>query len=192
MYACTPPDDNPGVPALKKTLFGAGLSFRTHVVRSVFDPALPFFLVGRTQATLNRGDDSEICLRVGLMGWKLWYEPALKLKHYLLKQRVNWAYVLQARRGGGHADIILKTYKDLLYGYTPMEHRQLSIHISSLWETFWQNRVKNTDLVLLKKEGNYVALNYHYLLGLTEGFLKMDKHEYDSMREKIIDFFQKR
>ena len=99
MYACTSSHENPGVSAFKQTLFVAGLSLRTRVARSVFDPALPFFLVGRTQDTLNRGDDSEICLRAGLMGWKLWYEPSLKLKHYLLKQRVNWMYVLQACRG---------------------------------------------------------------------------------------------
>ena len=189
MYACTPPQQNPGMPVFKQTLFGAGLSLRTQVARSVFDPARPFFLVGRTQDTLNRGDDSEICLRAGLLGWKLWYEPALKLKHYLLKQRVNWAYVLQARRGGGHADIILKIYRDLLEGNTPLEYCQLSIYISSLWEKFWQKRVKNTDLVKLKNEGDHVALMHHYFLGLTEGFLKMDKHEYNTTREKIISFF---
>jgi len=192
MYACTPPYENPEVSAFKQTLFGAGLSLRTHVARSVFDSPLPLFLVGRTKGTLNRGDDSEICLRVGLLGWKLWYEPTLKLKHYILKERVNWEYVLQARRGGGHADIILKIYRDMLEGNTPLKHSQLSIYISSLWEEFWQNRVKHTDLEKLIHEGDNVALRHHYLLGLTEGFLKMDKHDYDTTREKIIEFFQNR
>ena len=95
-------------------------------------------------------------------------------------------------QGGGHADIILKIYRDLLEGNTPLEHRQLSIYFSSLWEEFWRNRVKHKDLVKLKNEGDNVALMYHYFLGLTEGFLKMDKPEYDATREKIIEFFQKR
>jgi glycosyltransferase involved in cell wall biosynthesis len=192
MYACTPPHENPGVSAFKQTLYGAGLSLRAQAAHSVFDPALPFFLVGRTQDTLNRGDDSEICLRAGLMGWKLWYERTLKMKHYILKRRITWDYVLQARRGGGHADIILKIYRDMLEGNTPLKHSQLSIYISSLWREFWQNRVKHTDLVKLKNEGDNVALMYHYLLGLTEGFLKMDKHDYDKTREHIVKFFPKK
>jgi len=192
MYACTPPHEKPEVSALKQTLYGAGLSLRTHVARFVFDSPLPFFLVGKTRDTLNRGEDSEICLRVGLMGWKLWYEKTLKLKHIILKKRLNWEYVLQARRGGGHADIILKIYRDLLAGNLPLEHRQLSVYISSLWEEFWQKRSQNKDVLKLRNKGDNVALRYNYLLGLTEGFLKLDKHEYNKKREEIIEFFQKR
>lgn len=192
MYACTPPYENPDVSAFKQTLFGAGLSFRVQALRSVFDLPLPFFLVGRTQDALSRGDDSEICLRAGLMGWKLWYESTLKLKHYIRKHRANWGYVLQARRWGGQADIILKIYRDLLEEKTPLTYPSLSMYISSLWEGFWQNRAKHKDLEKINKEGDPVALRYHYLQGLTEGFLKTDKQRYDAARKKITGFFSER
>lgn len=192
MYACTPPRENPQVSAFKQTLYGAGLSLRTQVLRSVFDPALPFFLVGRTKDTLNRGDDSEICLRAGLLGWKLWYESSLKLKHNIIKSRVNWEYVLQARRGGGHAEIILKIYRDLLEGKTPLTYSEMSEYISSLWQEFWQKRKNRKDLLKLIEIGEKPSLRYHYLQGFTDGFFKIDKHEYDITREKIIAFFPKR
>jgi hypothetical protein len=192
MYACTPPHENPGVSAFKQTLFGAGLSLRTQVARSVFDPARPFYLVGRTRDTLARGEDSEICLRAGLLGWKLWYESSLKLQHLILKSRISWAYVLNARRGGGRADIILKIYQDLLEGRVPLGYSELSLYISSLWLEFWQLRSQYKDLAALAGEGENPALRYHYLQGLSEGFLKMPKQEYGAARKKIIDFYAKR
>jgi hypothetical protein len=150
---------------------------------------LPLYLVGMKQDIPSRGEDSEICLRAGLMGWVLRYEKSLKLKHYILKRRLNWDYVLQCRRGGGNADIILLIYQDLLDKKIPRDYCQLSIYISSLWDEFWQNRVKCKDLVKLKKEGDYVALRHHYLQGLTDGFLKLDEQEYNTTREKISAFF---
>ena len=189
MYACTAIHENPGVSAFKQTLYGAGLSIRTQVIRSLFDSPLPFFLVGRTQNILNRGDDSEICLRIALMGWKLWYENTLKMKHYILRHRVNWEYVLQARKGGGYADIILKIYCDLLEGNTPLNYVELSVYISSLWQEFWQLRIKHKDLGSLFEEGKRPNLRYHYLQGLAEGFLKLDKQEYNRTRGEICTFF---
>jgi glycosyltransferase involved in cell wall biosynthesis len=192
MYACTAHYENPEVSSFKQTLYGAGLSLRTNVARSVFDSNLPFFLVGRKEDALTRGDDSEICLRVGLMGWKLWYESTLKLKHTILRRRVKWEYVLQARREGGHADIILKIYRDLLEENIPLEYSQLSVYISSLWEEFWQKRLKKRDMLKLRNEGDNVALRYNFLLGLTEGLLETREDEYASTRQSIIEFFQKR
>jgi len=189
MYACTPKRENPGESGVKRTLFGAGLSFRTSILRSVFASPVPLYLVGMKKDIPSRGEDSEICLRAGLMGWVLRYEKSLKLKHYILKRRLNWDYVLQCRRGGGNADIILLIYQDLLDKKVPRDYCQLSIYISSLWDEFWQNRVKCKDLVKLKKEGDYVVLRYHYLQGLTEGFLKFAEQEYNTIREKIIVFF---
>ncbi len=192
MYACTPPHENPSVSAYKLTLFGAGLSLRTDIVRSIFESDLPLFLVGRTNHTLKRGDDSEICLRARLMGWKLWYENSLKLKHILLKNRVNWEYALRARNGGGHADIILKIYYDLLEDNIPLKYNQLSQYIASQWEEFWKLRIKYNDLINLPKEGEHAAMRYHYLTGLTEGFWEWEKNEYNTMRERIIRFFSKK
>ncbi len=189
MYACTPSHENPGVSDFKQTLFGAGLSLRTKAARSVFDSPLPLFLVGRTQDALIRGEDSEICLRIALMGWKLWYECTINLKHYILKRRVNWEYVLKARRGGGHADIILKIYRDLLEGNTPLKYHELSLYISSLWEEFWQLRSRYKDLFTLNREGESPSVRYHYLQGLTDGFLRIDQHEYNKIRQNIIRFY---
>jgi hypothetical protein len=125
------------------------------------------------------------------LGWKLWYESTLKLKHYIPKHRANWEYVTEARRQGGRADIILKIYRDILEAKTPLKYPALSIYISSLWEEFWQKRVQHKDLIKINKEGNNVALRYQFLLGLTEGFFNADQKAYETAREKIARFFSR-
>jgi len=189
-YACMPPHKNPEESGYKASLCGAGLSFRTELVRLIFDSSLPFFLVGRTKDILNRGDDSEICFRAGLMGWKLWYEKTLHLKHIILSRRLNWDYVLRARRGFGRADIVLRLYRDLLAGNEPLTHHQLSVHICWLWEEFWQRRSQHRDIIKLKNEGDSIALRYQYLQGFTEGYLEMSADEYDHIRQSIIEFYR--
>lgn len=190
-YGCTPPHKRPEVSAYKTALVGAGLSLRTNLARLIFDSSLPFFLIGRTQDTLNRGDDSEICFRAGLMGWKLWYEKKLRLQHVILGRRLNWEYVLRARRGFGRADVILKIYRDLLAGNEPLTRKQLSVYISSLWEAFWQRRSRHRDMIKLRNEGDDVALRYQYLQGLTESYLEIYQEKYEDVREKIIEFYRK-
>jgi hypothetical protein len=66
------------------------------------------------------------------------------------------------------------------------------LYISSLWQEFWQLRSKYKDLAALSGEGENPSVRYHYLQGLTEGFLKMDKQEYGATRKKISDYYSKR
>ena len=114
VYACGPRDDcsrlNP------KKVFGAGMSFRTSVIKSILFSDLPFFLVGRTKNILTRGEDTEMSLRCRLMGWDIYYDDSLRLRHCLTSGKLNWSYVCRARKLGGSAGIILQIYNFLLAG----------------------------------------------------------------------------
>jgi glycosyltransferase involved in cell wall biosynthesis len=185
MFACTPEREQPLQPASKETLFGAGLSLRSAAAQAVFNPERPFFLPGNIAGIVNRGDDSEICLRLRLMGWKLWYNPALRLEHQLLPSKVNWPYVLRARQGGGRAEVILKMYRDLLKGERPLPYRAMAAFVAAEWGEFWEQREACCDLVKLQQEGEGVALRYHFLLGMQSGLLALGPAAYDERRSTI-------
>jgi hypothetical protein len=162
---------------------GAGLSFRTRSLISLFRSSLPLFLVGRKEEALSRGEDAEICLRVRLQGGELRYEPALRLKHFLRKDRLNWDYVLRARRWYGKADAILSIYKDLLAGSVPPCFPERLADIERRWGKI-RLTIDAADEV--NNEGSRHALKRNYLQGLLEGLRELGKDGYNGIREEIL------
>lgn len=113
VYACGRVSDRSlDVTTTRMTLFGAGLSFRSEVIKKVLvDNFYNLVLMGRTENTLLRGDDSELCMLAILNGWHVWYQDDLILHHNILERRINWDYVKNARFGGGMASVVLDMYR---------------------------------------------------------------------------------
>lgn len=178
VYACTRCRDRSQSSMQRNTLFGAGLSVRTALIRRLFNDSLPFWLSGRTRDLLLRGDDSELCLRLRLMGWKLWYENTLRLGHFLSANRLNWDYVLRCRRGGGHAHFVIKMYRDLLEEGRILPYEAFSAHLAGLWQDFWK---KQLDMDDLRRQGNAQSFRYAFLQGLTDECLDQGRQGYDEL-----------
>ena len=188
VFACGSQGDKSGVVTRsKKMLVGAGLTIRTEIIQGIFSSNLQLFLVGRTNKELLRGDDSEICMRCILMGWDLWYESTMSLRHNILKNRITWKYVEKARKQRGAAEIILLIYGALIDGKTPMTYKQLSKYITKRWRKFW----KTTKIVDgICKEGERVCFDYQFLSGMTENFCMIGRKEYDYIRNLIINDYK--
>jgi len=93
IYGCGPQGDHAGpVPASRGFLYGAGLSLRRRALLDLaangFSPAL----VGRAGANLAGGEDTELCYALTGAGWTLWYEPELRLAHYMPPGRLTLDY----------------------------------------------------------------------------------------------------
>lgn len=88
-------------PGPRAQLWGAGLTVRREawdaLNRNGFNPLLS----GRQGAKLTAGEDSELCLALRLAGWQLWYDPALRLRHFLPANRLRWTYLRGLVRGFG-------------------------------------------------------------------------------------------
>lgn len=88
-------------PEPRVTLWGAGLTLRLAawdgLIRQGFSPMLP----DRQGASLSSGGDTEICLALRLAGWQVYYEPRLRLKHFIPAGRLTWDYVRRLNRGFG-------------------------------------------------------------------------------------------
>jgi hypothetical protein len=100
-------------------LWGAGLVVRKEawlrLERVGFVPAL----VGRAGAALSTGEDTELCLALRLAGWRLWYEPGLRLQHYMPAGRLSWAYLRRLHRTNGAATVHHDPYYFALRRQTP-------------------------------------------------------------------------
>ena len=111
-YAAGPQGDARGdVTATRGYLWGAGLTVRKaawdHLVGHGFSP----FLVDRQgSANFNSGGDTEICFALRLSGWRLWFEPRLRLRHFLLAHRLDWRYLRRLFRGVGASTVGFDPY----------------------------------------------------------------------------------
>jgi glycosyltransferase involved in cell wall biosynthesis len=70
---------------------GAGMAVRKVALQAAL--AHPLLLVGRQGKRLSSGEDTEICYRIRLLGWELWYDPALTLLHFLSARRLELSYL---------------------------------------------------------------------------------------------------
>lgn len=183
VYACGKQAGHSGdVTDTRMTLFGAGLSFRSPAIRAIFFDGPPLFLTGRTGDVLLRGDDSELCLRCVLLGWRLWYDEDLRIRHNILPRRISWDYVLRAVYGGGVASVVLQLYKtrirrEPLPGYLPGLLAALRGYLSHVLRS---PRSGETETP--------VAVTGTFLRGRLFGFLHFGRARYRQIAREIADF----
>jgi cellulose synthase/poly-beta-1,6-N-acetylglucosamine synthase-like glycosyltransferase len=93
-YAVGTQGDGPGdVTETRGLLWGAGLTVRKSAWRGLQEEGFTFRAPDRQGAALTSGGDSELCLALRLRGWRLWYDPRLRLQHYLPANRLTWSYL---------------------------------------------------------------------------------------------------
>jgi glycosyltransferase involved in cell wall biosynthesis len=91
-------------------IWGAGMTIRRTAWKNIEQMGVPALLRGRLGKSLAGGEDAELCYRLRLAGWKLWYEPRLQLRHFMPTQRLTWRYVRELYRGSGAASAVLLPY----------------------------------------------------------------------------------
>lgn len=91
-------------------LFGAGLTVRKYAWEDLISAGFQPLSVGRKGRLLTCGEDYEICLALRLRGWKIWYEPSLRLQHYMTSSRLRWSYLCKTLRLVGWSSPDLDPY----------------------------------------------------------------------------------
>jgi glycosyltransferase involved in cell wall biosynthesis len=86
------PDKN-GVPP------GAGLVVRKSVWKNHVPQRL--FLLGRVGASMLAGEDAEALLYIYQAGWEIWYNPEMKVEHWIPSWRLEKKYLISLMRGIG-------------------------------------------------------------------------------------------
>jgi glycosyltransferase involved in cell wall biosynthesis len=99
------------VTELPSGLWGAGLTIRKSAWLEVRRRGFDFLLPGRQGAELTEGEDTELCYALRLAGWRLQFDPRLKMHHFLPKERVQWSHLRARHRAGGISSVGLDPYR---------------------------------------------------------------------------------
>jgi glycosyltransferase involved in cell wall biosynthesis len=111
LLAISPPDWQGGdITDTGRSIWGAGMTVRKSVILDLQRQGFEPLLTDRKGSSLASCGDTELCLAVRMAGWRLWYEPELRLKHYMPVVRLNWRYLRRIYRGSGASSTGLYPY----------------------------------------------------------------------------------
>lgn len=91
-------------------LCGAGLAVRRSAWRGLRERGFRFLLHDRQGVSGSAGGDTELCFALRLAGWKIWYDPRLRVNHFIHRERLGWNRWRSEARGAGMAYPILALY----------------------------------------------------------------------------------
>ena len=92
---------DPALAEERPTVWGAGMTLRLAVWDRLCQAGYRSLLTDRLGQSLASGGDSELCLAFRLAGWKSYYDPRLRLRHFVPAQRLEWSYLRRLYRGFG-------------------------------------------------------------------------------------------
>jgi len=95
-------------------LWGAGIVLRKSLFNKLFNKNLPTLLSGRDGKKLNSGDDGEICYRILIAKYSLYYDDRLVFKHYMDTSRLTWEYKNSLFEGHRASHAVLSKYQDVV------------------------------------------------------------------------------
>lgn len=110
IYACGEQASQDGICTDRNYLWGAGLVCRRDILAKVFNPDYPLIATGRTQSHLFSGDDVEICGRIILLGYDLYYTASLLFRHWMPVNRLTSLYLQELRKGVSRATPVKRLY----------------------------------------------------------------------------------
>jgi glycosyltransferase involved in cell wall biosynthesis len=173
-------------------LWGAGLTVRKSAWRELTRRGFLFQLTDREGSAVTSGGDAELCLALRLAGWKLWYEPALTLRHFISAGRMQWDHLQRLAQGFGTAAVVLNAYATV---------RHVGSSGGLLWmRSNWLCQTAVTMLRLIsacgrcllglpKWEGNEAVLDVIYRSGALRQFLRT-RSDYDSLCRRVQQMFR--
>jgi cellulose synthase/poly-beta-1,6-N-acetylglucosamine synthase-like glycosyltransferase len=91
-------------------IWGAGQCVRKQAWRQLREQGFRNELSCRCGTQLTSGSDGELCRAMRLAGWKLYYDPRLRIQHYMPSGRLNWPYLRQLQNGLGVASVTIDAY----------------------------------------------------------------------------------
>jgi glycosyltransferase involved in cell wall biosynthesis len=150
-------------------LWGAGMICRGELIRSIYSSKIKHIMEGFDDKKGNRimGEDNELCFWVEFLGYSLAYSNKLKLKHFMLKERLTIEYANKLEQS-----VVLGNYK-----FKKM--REIFYHISrpvsfTDFKYIFDNSNKGiairTKIGLGNKSGKSISKNYKELIKIRQLF----------------------
>lgn len=119
MFTIGPEMPNKDQPSERDIIWGAGLAVRRQAWEELVSCGFESQLTDRQGKELVGGGDTELCLALRLCGWRLRYDPRLRLRHALAPARLTWHHLRRLHQGDGAASVGLDPYHAALFRDTP-------------------------------------------------------------------------
>ena len=94
-------------------VWGAGMVTRKQLLDIVFNPSYPFLCSDRKGKSITSGGDDEICMRIVLMGFRLYNHEELHFIHELPPDRLTESYLKRLYAGFEHSAPVSMQYQIL-------------------------------------------------------------------------------
>ncbi|WP_316807325.1 glycosyltransferase [Pedobacter agri] len=130
-YAVGQQADETGDVTSREFLWGSGIVIRKSIYQLAYQQ-FPSLLTGRKGQTLSAGEDSEMCLRFMIMGYRLYYSDQLKFQHFISEERLTPQYNDNLRVGFVQAYEILKLYSAFYHVHFSPLKRKLALLIKAI------------------------------------------------------------
>ena len=134
-------------------LWGSGLAIKKTVYEKAFKN-LDSFLIGRKGEQLSSGEDSEICLRIILLGYDLYYDSRLTYTHFIESHKLTNEYFQGLLDGFGKASLINSKYSQLIEVKNMTAMKKASILVISIL------RVVRAYLIIEKQKYIHTSITY--------------------------------
>lgn len=83
----------------KRKLYSAGSFFNANHLFAYYDKNFTTIMTGPKGNELTRGEDTEWCIMIQLLGFDLYYSDKLKFYHFMTNSRMQWNYYLALKKG---------------------------------------------------------------------------------------------
>jgi glycosyltransferase involved in cell wall biosynthesis len=138
-------------------LYGACLALRNSACQKLLSSNFQFIGTDRKGNQLASGGDTELCLALRILGFKLWYEESLKFFHAIPANRLQWSYLIRLHEGFTSAGV----YHDIYQSYlSPSPPKNYILDLFKKWTYFLAICIKYYPQYNQAKEGNPLILNY--------------------------------
>jgi glycosyltransferase involved in cell wall biosynthesis len=166
-YACGRQNDVAGyVTNIWGILYGAGLCVKHQVIDVVLKNKT-FVLSGRKGGErITSGDDSEICFHIALLGYELYYNPAMVFDHQIEANRLNWGYLHRLYYSFGQTHYYLYPLEQQVLNKVEVKKMPFKVLLK-----YWKKDWKNGIFYLIKGARYSGTVKGAWLIGLTKAFL---------------------
>jgi cellulose synthase/poly-beta-1,6-N-acetylglucosamine synthase-like glycosyltransferase len=150
-------------------VWGAGSSFRVAALLDAIKIFGPPVVGGRKGSNpLGSGEDSELCHRLRLCGWKIWYDPAIKIKHFVPARKLRWSYLCGLQIGFGAASVGLARYQ----AYSSVNSQLWQAALLEDLVRLWRLRGELIRILVRQGEGRTQSLPVYWHLGRVIALLR--------------------
>jgi glycosyltransferase involved in cell wall biosynthesis len=171
-------------------LFGAGLSIRSAAFSDLLAAGFSPALADRSGTQLSSAGDYELTLALALRGWRLSYEPELKLLHRIAPERLHWSHLRSLERAASASGVLLDPY---IFALGHRKGRQL-FNIEKSWA--WKLALSAVRVSLYssgrqsRMPGRRSEILYERAVGRFRGLIHHRK-SYHALHTRLRVFAQK-